>query len=80
MTHDLLYQCPDCEQFLATEPASFCPTHQQWRDRILAEMDEKWYEDQRRKERLREQMRMTAVEIFGEALSDLVKGLSGGRR
>ena len=71
-----IFQCPDCNEFCATQIGSLCADCHQWREHKIADME--WdYED--RKARL-ERMRMSPGERFGEALADMAKAVERSRR
>lgn len=73
-----VFQCPDCNEFCATQIDSLCVDCHQWREQKLADMDGDYQRQQAR--RIRRGLRdMTGAE-FGEACADMAKAVERSRR
>jgi uncharacterized Zn finger protein (UPF0148 family) len=70
-----LFPCPDCELPISPQPATLCPSCQQWRDRVLAEMDQHYVEWKERQEYDRASRRMPTSQRFAEGMADMVKAM-----
>ena len=73
------FQCPDCNEFCATQIDSLCPNCQQWRDRKFVKMDDEWQDKLDQRKRFRPLSAMSGAD-FGEDLADMVKAVERSRQ
>jgi hypothetical protein len=66
-----LFPCPDCELPISPQPSTLCPACQQWRDRVLAEMDQHYVEWKERQN----SRNMPTSQRFAEGIADMVKAM-----